>query len=81
MEGKNLETLIEESPWLHEFIKFEDGSWVAYSTEEEDPEFLAMSGRQDRYIRAMGATPFEALTILSNDIKARKGALSTPNAE
>lgn len=58
------EDLMEESPFLHEFIKLTDGSWFAYSNIEEDPEIIQVTGRTDIMIRARGTDPRDALINL-----------------
>lgn len=64
-----LEDLIEESPWLQEFIRMEDGSVFAYSTVEEDPAYIKETSRSDKFIRARGANHWEASANLYLAVK------------
>lgn len=66
-----IEDLLEESPWLHEFIMLDDGTWVAYSKVEEDHEFIKESGRQDKMIRFIGSDIRSALLGLWIAVKSR----------
>lgn len=66
-----IEDLLEEAPFLQEFIRMSDGSVFAYSTVEEDPKFIEQTGRQDKYIRANGRTHWEALVNLYIAVKSK----------
>lgn len=67
-----IDDIIVNSPWLQEFICMDDGSWMVYSRVEEDKEYLAQTGRTDPFIRARGATAWEALLALWIAVKEKE---------
>ncbi len=65
-----LEDLLEEmQPFFHEIVKMSDDTYFAYSTVEEDPAYIAETGRTDKYIRSRGETPWDALVSLYIDVQ------------
>lgn len=50
--------------YLHELVKMGDGTYFAYSSVEEDPDYILETGRMDKFIRARGDNPWEALVNL-----------------
>lgn len=50
--------------YLHEIVKMSDGTYFAYSTVEEDPDYILETGRVDKFIRARGDNPWLALVNL-----------------
>lgn len=73
-----LEELFEESPFLFEFIRMDDGTIMAYSSVPEDPKVIEETGRADNAIRVRGATHWESLVLLWIAVKKRKNQLSPP---
>lgn len=65
-----IEDLWEEmQPFLQEVVKMGDDTYFAYSTVEEDPDYILETGRMDKFIRFRGTTPWEALTGLYISVK------------
>lgn len=67
-----LEDIIEESPWLQETIRLNDGSICTYSNIEEDPEIIEKTGRKDKALRARGANHWEAYMNLYIAVKQKE---------
>lgn len=60
------------SDYLREFVRMGDGTIMAYSVIEEDPAYIAETGRTDPFIRANGATHWEALVNLCIALKSKE---------
>lgn len=59
-----IEDLLANMPYFHELVTMNDGTVFAYSMVEEDPEYIAETGRTDKFVRARGADVWEALVFL-----------------
>lgn len=54
----------EMQEYVQEIVKMADGTYFAYSTIEEDEDFILESGRMDKFMRARGDEPGIALMNL-----------------
>lgn len=72
----------EMESYLQEVVKMGDDTYFAYSTVEEDPDYILETGRMDKFMRARGDTVWNALVTLYLAVKnkERKTAFTPEDA-